>query len=480
MSPLFFRGLNPSDMTDYEAILESISDGVFTVDQDWKITSFNRAAESITGVSREDAIGRSCSDVLRSSLCGSQCALRKTLSEGIPLIDKRCYFIDQQGEEVPISLSTALFRSRSGEIIGGAETFRDLSPDPLLVREKDSPGGLGYLKSVSPSMEKVFQILSMVADTDSTMMILGETGTGKELTARTLHEMSGRKEEPFVAVNCAALPETLLESILFGHVRGAFTGAVQDKQGIFARAGRGTLFLDEIGDISPALQLRLLRVLQEQTYEPLGGTEAVKTEARILTATHRDLKEEIRKGTFREDLYYRLNVVSVELPPLRSRPEDIPYLTELFLERFSLHHNRDVESLTPEALRRLLEYSWPGNIRELENVIERACLLCPGKQVSPDCLPPELTPSGEEALPEHSLLPLDNPPQIEKTTGSDSEDSPDVPVSLKGSLETAEILKIRQALVKSGYNKLAAARLLGIHKTTLFRKMKKYHIDLQE
>ena len=466
-------------MTDYEAILESISDGVFTVDREWRITSFNRAAESITGIRREDAIGRSCSEVLRSSLCGSQCALRKTLSEGTPIIDKRCYFIDQQGEEVPISLSTAIFRSTDGDIIGGAETFRDLSSDQLQDSGINEPGGLGYLKSISPSMEKVFQILRMVADTDSTMLILGETGTGKELTARTLHEMSERKDEPFLAVNCGALPETLLESILFGHVKGAFTGALQDKKGIFARAGRGTLFLDEIGDISPALQLRLLRVLQEQTYEPLGGAEPMKTEARILAATHRDLKEEIRKGAFREDLYYRLNVVTVDLPPLRSRPEDIPYLTEIFLEKFSIHHNRDVESLTPEALGRLMGYHWPGNIRELENVIERACLLCPGTQVNPECLPPELSRS-EEPIGQSLSGSQGGAPHYIADSDGHGGDHTEGQNSLRDSLENAEIRKIRQALEKTGNNKLAAARLLGVHKTTLFRKIKKYGIKVWE
>ncbi len=441
-------------MDDYKAILESISDGVFTVDSEWRITSFNRAAEEITGVDRNDAIGRPCSEVLRSSLCGSQCALRKTLSHGEPIIDKRCYFIDQDGFQVPISLSTAIFRNGEGKIIGGAETFRDLSREHS---QEPSPGDSGLQAlpgSISPAMEKVFHILNMVADTDSTVLILGETGTGKELTARSIHNMSDRKNEPFLAVNCAALPETLLESILFGHVKGAFTGAVQDKPGIFSRTGKGTLFLDEIGDISPALQVRLLRVLQEQEYEPVGSSTTEKTEARILAATHRDLKKLIAEGKFREDLYYRLNVVSLTLPPLRERTEDLPLLVDQFINRFNSRHNRDVDSIDEEALDLLMEYSWPGNIRELENVIERACLLCSSRTIGTECLPSEIAGSRTTAT---------------KRTRN----------RLQDDMEAVEIRKIRAALEKTGNNKKAAAEILGIHKATLFRKMKKYRIPLQ-
>ncbi len=440
---------------DYEAILDSISDGVFTVDRNWNISSFNRAAEEITGVSREEALGRPCSEVLRSSLCGSECALRKTLDGGKPVINKHCYLIDVYGEKVPISLSTAVFHNRNGEVIGGAETFRDLSELEVLKKDLTGPRySAGNLKSRSPSMQQVLHLTEMVSPTDSTVLIYGETGTGKEVTARSVHELSPRRDEPFVAINCAALPENLLESVLFGHKKGAFTGAMEDRPGVFDRTGKGTLFLDEIGDISPALQVRLLRVLQEHEYEAVGSNRTKKTEARIIAATHRNLKERIEKGLFREDLYYRLNVVSIELPPLRKRIEDLPDLADLFIRRFNSLHNKDVLGLTPDALDRLLSYSWPGNIRELENMMERACILCAEEYIGLSCLPRD---TGEE-----------------KKTASPSDDPGALP--LAGSREEMEIREIRGALEKTRYNKQAAADLLGIHKTTLFRKLKKYNI----
>ena len=445
-------------MTDFEAILESISDGVFTVDENWRISSFNRAAEEITGVSREEAIGRPCSEVLRSSLCGRECALRKTLENGQPVIGKNCYFIDIEGEQIPISLSTAVFKNSKGEIIGGAETFRDLSE--LEALKKQMPAAdyrAGDLSSRSPAMQPVLNMVEMVAPTDSTVLIYGETGTGKELTARAVHDLSERRDEPFVAINCAALPENLLESTLFGHKKGAFTGAMEDHEGVFARTGKGSLFLDEIGDISLALQVRLLRVLQEGEYEPVGSNRTVKTEARIIAATHRNLRERIAEGQFREDLYYRLNVVSVDLPPLRERKEDIPSLVTLFILRFNSRHQKNIQDISSETLSCLLNYSWPGNIRELENVMERACILCREEFISPSCLPVEITgpdPGSPAAL-----------------QGGDSPQD-----SLTQSREEAEILRIRSALEKTGNNKQAAADLLGIHKTTLFRKLKKYNI----
>ncbi|OQY33453.1 MAG: Fis family transcriptional regulator [Spirochaetaceae bacterium 4572_59] len=440
---------------DYEAILESISDGVFTVDKEWRISSFNRAAEEITGVSREEALGRPCSEVLRSSLCGNQCALRKTLKDGRALVNKKCYIINSEGGQIPISLSTAVFRDREGKIMGGAETFRDLSElESLKKYQLPDTQGNKLLSSKSPSMQQVLYLIEMVSPTDSTVIIYGETGTGKEVSARTVHDLSPRREEPFVAVNCAALPENLLESVLFGHIKGAFTGAVEDQQGVFARTGRGTLFLDEIGDISPALQLRLLRVLQEREYEPLGSSRTIKTEARIIAATHRNLKDRIAEGMFREDLYYRLNVVSINLPPLRERKEDLHDLTVLFIQRYNSLHNREILGIEADVHTLLRDYDWPGNIRELENVIERACILCRGPLIEKNCLPPEI--SGFNPL-------------MRKEAKEGKND-------LMSSREEAEIQEIRSALNQTANNKQAAADLLGIHKTTLFRKLKKYKI----
>lgn len=438
--------------TPTDAILESISDGVFTVDLNWRIASFNRAAESITGVPREDAIGRRCSEVFRSSMCGTECALRQTLETGRPIIGKSGYIVDADGSRIPVSISTAVLRDAGGRVIGGAETFRDLSEIEALRRELEGRSRIGDLVSRSALMQRVFEALPAIAASPSTVLILGETGTGKDLVAQTIHDLSPQREAPFVAVNCGALPETLLESELFGYKAGAFTGATRDKPGRFAMAGRGTLFLDEIGEISPALQVRLLRVLQERTYEPLGATRSEAARARIIVATHKDLAEEMRKGRFREDLYYRINVVRVELPPLRRRREDIPILVDQFIERFNRLQRKTVQGITAEALSLLMAQRWPGNVRELENVVERAFIMCPADRI------------GVAHLPEELRSGLDAPP----AAGSGIKEA--------HALLDAQI--IRNALAENDNNRTAAARSLGIHKTTLFRRMKKLGISL--
>lgn len=436
-----------------EAILESISDGVFTVDLEWRVTSFNRAAEKITGVLRQEAIGRRCADVFRSSMCGEHCALQHTLKTGEPIIGKAGYIIDSDGNRIPISISTAVLRDGDGRAIGGAETFRDLSEVEALRRELEGRFRLGDLTSESPLMRRVFEVLPAVATSPSTVLVLGETGTGKELVARTIHSLSPRNRGPFVAVNCGALPDTLLESELFGYKAGAFTGAHKDKPGRFALASGGTIFLDEIGEVSPALQVRLLRVLQERTYEPLGATRSEAADVRVVLATNTDLAERMRQGLFREDLYYRVNVVRVELPPLRRRKEDIPLLADQFVARFNHSRRKFVPGITPEALTLLMAHDWPGNIRELENAIERAFILCGNG------------PIGIAHLPAESAA------------------SPSVPGlnhEARSAHEILDIQAIHVALERNAFNRQAAARDLGIHKTTLFRRIKRLGIPLPE
>ena len=283
------------------------------------------------------------------------------------------------------------------------------------------------------------------------MLILGETGTGKEIMARTIHGLSQQRKGPFVAVNCGALPDTLLESELFGYKAGAFTGATKDKPGRFAMAKGGTLFLDEIGDISPNLQVRLLRVLQERTFEPLGATRSEKADVRIIAATHEDLAEQIRNGAFREDLYYRINVIRVALPPLRRRKEDIGLLVDQFIKRFNRLQHKKVEGMAVETLSLLMAHDWPGNVRELENVIERAFVLCSEGLIEIGHLPDEL--------------------KARRTTGH---------ADLPSAHDLIDVQAIRLALENHGYNRVAAARELGIHKTTLYRRMKKLGIELPE
>lgn len=431
--------------TSTEAILESISDGVFTVDARWRVTSFNRAAEEITGVPRAEALGRLCSEVFRSSLCGDECPLQRTLASGKPIIGLCGYIVTAQGERLPISVSTAVLRDEDGRVMGGAETFRDLSEIDALKRELEGRYHVGELTSRSPRMHRLFSVLPAIAASPSTVLITGETGTGKELFARTIHSLSPQASGPFVAVNCAALPDTLLESELFGHKAGAFTGATRDRLGRFAQARGGTIFLDEIGEISPALQVRLLRVLQERTFEPLGASRTESTDARILAATNRNLSDLIRDGVFREDLYYRINVVRLELPPLRDRKEDIGLLAEQFIRRFNRIQNRSVPGIGSEALSLLMAYHWPGNIRELENAIERAFILCGQGRIGIDHLPEELTQAS-----------------LRESSGR-----------LGSAHDLLDIQAIEEALERNGFSRLAAARALGIHKTTLFRRMKR-------
>jgi len=445
------KNKEPSLLSPTEAILESISDGVFTVDMDWCISSFNRAAEEITGVPRKEAIGRRCSEVFRSSMCGADCALQQTLKTGKPVIGKSGYIIDADGNRIPISVSTAMLKDSEGRLIGGAETFRDLSDVEALRRELEGKYMIGDLVSRSPLMQKIFEILPAIAASPSTVLIMGETGTGKELVSRTIHELSPVCHGPFVAVNCSALPDTLLESELFGYKAGAFTGANKDKPGRFSLARSGTLFLDEIGEISPALQIRLLRVLQERTYEPLGSTRSETTDARIIVATNKDLAEQTRKGAFREDLYYRVNVVRVELPPLRRRKEDVPLLVEQFIARFNRLQGKVIEGIEAEAISLLMAHHWPGNVRELENVIERSFIMCSEGFIGIGHLPEELKAhSGSVG------------------TGSD----------VRSFHDLIDTQSIRTALERNDYNRLAAAKELGIHKTTLFRRMKKLEISL--
>lgn len=435
----------------YRAILESISEGVFTVDAQWRITSFNRAAEEITGIPREEALGKRCSEVFRSTMCNDRCCLRETRRTGKPLVGRTGYIVDAQGNRIPISLSTAVLRDADGNVIGGAETFRDLSEVEALRSELDGRFRLGELVSRSPAMQRVFSTLEPVAVSSSTVLLLGETGTGKELIARTIHDLSPRRDGPFVAVNCGALPEPLLESELFGYKAGAFTGATRNKPGRFALATGGTLFLDEIGNISQAMQVRLLRVLQEQVYDPLGAVAPEKTDVRVIAATNSDLMAMVRQGVFREDLYYRINIARVELPPLRRRKEDIPLLCMDFIQHFNALQSKQVEGLASETLSLLMLHSWPGNVRELRNVIERAFITCAEGSILPAHLPPDFP-------------------------GPDQADAPSSRETLPEAINRLEKQLILNALIHAGGNRLAAARALGIHKSTLFRKIHQLNI----
>jgi PAS domain S-box-containing protein len=426
-----------------------VADGVFTVDGDFRVTSFNRAAEEITGVPREEALGRPCCEVFRASICEAQCALKETMQTGRPVVNRSVYILRPDGERVPISVSTALLKDREGNIMGGVETFRDLRLVEQLRAEIARQYTFADILSKNREMRRLFDILPTVAESDSTVLIEGESGTGKELVARAIHHLSPRRDKPLVTVNCGALPDTLLESELFGYKAGAFTDARKDKPGRFALAEGGTVFLDEIGDVSPALQVRLLRVLEDRTYEPLGGAESVKADVRVVAASNRRLADLVKAGTFRQDLYYRINVVGLTLPPLRQRREDIPLLAEHFIGRFNRLRDKDIIGVSAEVLRTLLTHDYPGNVRELENIIEHAFVLCHGGMIQPEHLPEYLRPA---------------------------EPAPAAP-SAK-TLRDLEAHLIYETMRRHGWNRLVTAKELGIHKTTLWRKIKQLGLKI--
>ncbi len=431
----------------FEAVIHSISDGVFTVDPEWRITCFNRAAEEITGISRSKAMGQKCYEIFRSNICKEVCAIRYTIETGKPVINLMVYITDSRGIQIPVSISTALFRNKKGEPIGGVATFRDLRQMEELRKKITKRYSLGDIISKNRKIRHILDLLPTIAASESSVLITGESGTGKELFARALHNLSGRAEKPFIAINCGGFPEALIESELFGYEAGAFTGATKAKPGRFKLAEGGTLFLDEIGDLPPLLQVKLLRVLQEKTYEPLGGVQTLKADVRIIAATHRDLKAMVAKGTFREDLYYRINVIRLEIPPLRERMEDVPLLIKHFIQLYSTLHDKEISGISPQALNILMSYEYPGNVRELNNIIEHACVLCPTSLIRAKDLPDWLSPSGEN---------------FEKAS----------------SWEEVEKQYIISVLRKNNWNRLATANELKIHKTTLFRKIKKLGIEL--
>ncbi len=427
-----------------QVILDSISDGVFTINYNWEITSFNRAAEEITGISRKEAIGRHCWDVFRSNMCEEDCALKKTMEQGKPFISSSAYIINSQKNKIPITASTSLLIDEKDEVIGGVETFRDHTLVEALRKELSGSFKAGDIISQSSAMKKIFTILPQVSESDSSVIIEGETGTGKELLARAIHNTSHRKNKPFIAINCGALPDTLLESELFGYKKGAFTHAVKDKPGQFALADGGTIFLDEIGDTSPAFQVSLLRVLQEQEFTPLGGLSKERTDVRIIAATNKNLTRLMEEKRFRQDLYYRINVVRLTLPPLKERMEDIPLLVDRFISKMNMRQGKHIGGIDQKVLSTFMAHDFPGNIRELENIIEHAFVLCTKGTIKLEHLPGFIS--------QQSVCPSEQ---------------------TKDPVKSAQIKLILDALTRNNYNKNAAAKDLGIHKSTLFRRIKK-------
>lgn len=422
-------------------IFRSMTDGMFTIDRDFVVTSFNPAAQRITGFSSEEAVGKRCYEVLRADVCHRHCVLREAMSTEGPVERVRVNIISRDGLEKPIYLTAAVLRDDDGEAVGAVEFFQDASAAESLDRTLAEQHTLQGIIHGSPSMRNIIDTLPNVAASNCSVLIVGPSGSGKELVARALHNLSPRRFGPYVRLNCAALPATLLESELFGYAKGAFTDARRDKPGHFALAGGGTLLLDEITEMDPSLQVKLLRVLNNGEYQPLGSTETLHTDARIIAASNANLDRALADGQLREDLYFRIAVVTVELPALKERREDIPLLVDHFVGKMGLKTSKPIHNLSPEAMQLLLRYPFPGNVRELENAVEHAFVMCRGEQVEAEHLPAHIL----DYVRAHHDTPQERPD---------------------------ERTMIEMALKRHAGNRSRAAEELGMHRTTLWRKLK--------
>ncbi len=436
-----------------QAVLDSIAEGVLTVNQAGIITSCSRTAGRILDRPVNDILERPFTTLFPQNPTGPESPLTETLRTGRYIRDREVTLTDRQGNPIPVSLSTGPFRDEAGTLLGAVCTVRDLREIERIAEERRTRSPFVGIVGKHPKIREVFDLVEMIKDSDSTVLLHGESGSGKGLFARALHDLSQRRAFPFVKVSCAALPETLLESELFGHEKGAFTGAIKERKGRFELADKGTIFLDEIGDLSPTVQVKLLRVLQDQEFERLGGNQTIRVDARVIAATHRNLPHLMREGKFREDLFYRLNVIPIHIPPLRERKSDIPLLVEYLLDRFAARGKGKATSLSPRTMSLLMDHPWPGNVRELENVLEHAMVCCKGAVIESEAMP-------------HSLL-LGRPEPGGKSLRPPARDRQPTPRAL------SEKETILRSLESSRWNRGLAAARLGIDRTTLWRKMRR-------
>jgi PAS domain S-box-containing protein len=430
-----------------EGLLDHLSQGVFTVNTALRLTSFNRKAEEITGLNRGEILGRHCWEVFQADRCKSGCPLKATLGDGLTRADQEVHLTRRAGGRVAVQVSTSVLKNKRDVIVGGMAFFTPLAAQARAPAEAPGVPVKVEIIGQSQAMRDLLALLPDVAASEAAVVLEGESGTGKDLLARAIHQQGPRSRGPFVAFSCSALVETLIESELFGHVKGSFTGAIQHKVGRFEMAKGGTLFLDEIGDLKPELQAKLLRVLEERSFERVGGTRPVPLEARVISATSRNLLQEVRQGRFRMDLLYRLRTVPLYLPPLRERPEDIPLLVSHFVARLNRSYKKEVRGVDPQVIHLFQQYSWPGNIRELERVLEYAFVFVKGPIITRSHLPELETSRRRAAAP-----------------------APEAPPDR--SLWQDERLSIQKALQKARGRRQVAARLLGISRSSLWRKMK--------
>lgn len=434
-----------------DAIFNSNIEGTFTIDEDWNVTSFNTSAEKITGYKENEAIGKKCWEIFNSAICRNGCHMEQTLKKGKPTIGNELEIMNKTGRKVPIRVNSAILRNNNNKKIGAVETFLDVSEIKNLSEHLDERFKYENIVGKNKEIKQIITVLESVAQTDSSVLITGESGTGKELAARAIHLNSIRRTGTFAAVNCSAFAESLIESELFGHEKGAFTGAVKTKVGRFELANGGTLFLDEIGDLSLTVQTKLLRVLETREFERVGSNKSIKIDTRIIAATNKNLEREIEAARFREDLYYRINVMNIHLPPLRERKDDLPILVSHFIEKFNEKFNRNIKHFSSSAFDILMEYNWPGNIRELENVIEHCFVLCSSDVIQIEHLPKRLREG-------------------------DFHSSTSLSSNKLSHIKDAERTIIINTLKKYYGSRSKTAEELNIHPTTLWRKMKKLNI----
>jgi PAS domain S-box-containing protein len=452
----------------YNAVVETMQDGLLMVDTSGRIVAVNPAFEDITGYSSAELVGKPCTllnctgcEIIAKGSAEKWCSL---FAKG-SVRRKKCEISAKGGRTVYVVKYATVLRDETGKMTGAVETLMDISE---MVHQEEEIGSLrrslirqegvfGIIGS-SPQIQGLLDLIENVAQSDAPAIIYGESGVGKELVARAIHESGSRAKGSFIKVNCAALNENLLESELFGHVKGAFTSADRTRIGRFEAASGGSIFLDEVGDISPALQVKLLRVLEAKEIERVGDHKPIPTDVRVITATNKNLEDLVAGGTFRQDLYYRINVVPIHVPPLRDRKEDIPLVAQSFVDKIAVRCGKPIEGLTPEAVEAMLAYDWPGNVREVLNAIEYGFVLCNDKRIGPQHLPPRVT------SPESICASSDSSVRSGR-------------IGPSGSAADDEREKLIQALEKTNGNRSEAARILGVSRVTVWKRMKKYGVS---
>lgn len=456
--------VNPCIVSDdygkmFRALVETMSDAAIVVNRELKVVAINTAARKLIGATDGNVVGVHCFRIFHGSKCGIGCPLAVAIATGTEPPETEMQLLSGKNGISTVVVRAKLLRDEHNRVIGGIEFLRSVTTskgEGDITRHRDR---FGPLIGRSKAMQQLYQLIEDISDSLATVLIYGETGTGKELVAQAIHQTSPRANGPFIKVNCGAIPETLLEAELFGYVRGAFTDAVTDKPGRFELAHGGTIFLDEIGEISPAVQVKLLRVLQEREFERLGGTRTIKVDVRIIAATNKDLRQAVKQGQFREDLFYRLNVIPIYIPPLRERREDIPLLVDHFVEKFRRETGRPIEGVSPSTMHIFLNYSWPGNIRELENALEYAFVVCKGGYIQPHHLPVHIRQAVAEAG-----LKVHTPPEAEMVDELNSDDA----------TERNELLALLEVY---DWDLDKCAQALNTSRAALCRKMRKWGIN---